>query len=512
MKGLYYLKRNEKRLIVGQNMKTRILALALIVLQWSVCAWAREEEVEYYAVLMEGAKVGYATHSRNVSAGQVRTTEMMDVVISRMGIEMSVRTTETCIETTKGMPLSFMTVQDMGIGSMKTEGTVGKDGVVRVRTSGTGEEQENSFPWPQGAVMAEGLRLMTLKKGLKEGTDYGVKIFSPSLMDAVDSRVKVGAKSEVDLFGRAVVLTKIETAMSMPGTGELTTVSFVDDELKALKSETAMMGMKLELVACEKEVALRGNEYFDVGDNMFLTSPEPIEDVSGARAIAYSLRPTGGAGDFSIPQNDNQRVQKLDDGSVIVVVEPVSVPKGGRFPYRGTEPEIIEATKPSRFLQSDDPKVIALAKQAVGNTKDAIEAAKKIEQFVANYVETRSLSVGYASASEVAASRRGDCSEFAVLCAGMCRAVGIPARVVVGIAYTDDFMGRSGFGGHAWVEAYTGDKWVGLDSAFKAGGKGGFDAGHIAFAWGDGEPARFFNVATTLGRFKIEKVMVNRGY
>jgi len=93
----------------------------------------------------------------------------------------------------------------------------------------------------------------------------------------------------------------------------------------------------------------------------------------------------------------------------------------------------------------------------------------------------------------------------------MCRSIGIPARVVVGVAYIDDFEGRTGFGGHAWVEAYTGGKWVGLDSAFKAGALGGFDAGHIALASGNGEPADFFNIATALGRFKIEKVMIERG-
>jgi hypothetical protein len=80
----------------------------------------------------------------------------------------------------------------------------------------------------------------------------------------------------------------------------------------------------------------------------------------------------------------------------------------------------------------------------------------------------------------------------------------------MGVAYVDDFEGKDGFGGHAWVEAYIGGKWVGLDSTFKASERGGYDAGHIAVAMGDGEPASFFNLATTLGRFKIEKITVER--
>jgi transglutaminase-like putative cysteine protease len=128
---------------------------------------------------------------------------------------------------------------------------------------------------------------------------------------------------------------------------------------------------------------------------------------------------------------------------------------------------------------------------------------------VANYIDNKSLSVGYASAAEVAVSRQGDCSEFAVLTAAMCRAVGIPAQVVVGVAYVEAFSGlQDGFGPHAWAQAYVGGKWVGLDSAFKSSGLGGYDAGHIALAIGNGDPADFFALVNTIGQFKIEKVIV----
>jgi transglutaminase-like putative cysteine protease len=130
-------------------------------------------------------------------------------------------------------------------------------------------------------------------------------------------------------------------------------------------------------------------------------------------------------------------------------------------------------------VQSDYNDIIALAKRAVGETKDTAEATKKIESFVSEYIENRSLSVGYASAAEVAASRVGDCTEFAVLTAAMCRAVGIPARVVSGIVYVQSLGGRENvFGGHMWI--------------------------------GNGEPADFLNLAATLGRFKIDKVIIEK--
>lgn len=492
-------------------MKAKIFAIGLIVLQLTVLAWAKADDFEYYAVFVDGIKAGHAIHSRVVAGERVTTTDAANITLNRMGKTVLMKTKEICVETIKGEPISFATEQDMGMITMKTEGTIGKDGTVRTRTTGIGAVQEGTIVWPAGAVMAEGLRLIELEKKLNEGTSYDVSVFSPGIMAAVNTHVKVGAKQDVDLLGRIVPLTKVETVMSMPGTGEIASTCYVDGQLRALKSIIPIAGMNVEMLACEKEFAMSSNQPAEIVDKMFLASPEPLEDVGTAKSITYYLKPTAQTANLTIPSGDNQQVQKLEDGTVMVKVEPVSMPTGGTLPYKGTDTNIAEMIKPGRFVQSDDANIIALAKQAVGDTRDSAQAAKKIEEFVAKYIKNISMSVGYASAAEVAASRRGDCTEFAVLCAAMCRAAGIPARVTVGVAYVDDFEDKTGFGGHAWTEAYIGDKWVGLDSAFKAGGLGKFDAGHIALASGNGEPVNFFNIATTLGKFRIEKITVELG-
>jgi transglutaminase-like putative cysteine protease len=169
-----------------------------------------------------------------------------------------------------------------------------------------------------------------------------------------------------------------------------------------------------------------------------------------------------------------------------------------------------EALKPTRFLQSDRQEIVALARKAVGRTTDPFKAAKQIESFVANYIKNANLSVGYASAAEVAKTRQGDCSEFAVLTAALCRAAGIPAQLVVGVAYTQDFAGREGFVGHAWTQAYVGGKWIGLDAALKRGGRDGHDAGHIALSIGNGELDDFSNMGGALSAFTIEKVQLEK--
>jgi hypothetical protein len=472
---------------------------------------ADSDETEYLAVFMEGKKVGHAVETRTVSDDKVTTTEDVTITISRGGISITVEMTEISIETTKGEPLGFESMQKLGImGSMTVKGQIDKQGLVSLTTNSMGAEQKSTLQWPQGAVMAEGLRLQTLKKGLKEGTQYSVKIFSPGMMQALDADVLIGAEQNVDLLGRVVPLREVTTTLIMPGAGKVVSTSYVDNDLQMQKTIAPIAGMQVEMVACTKEFALGQNDVLELIDKMFLASPEPLTNLASAKSITYILSPVKEGADFTIPSNDNQKAQQLDNGRVILKVEPVAAPAGVRFPYKGQDAAILEAMKPTRFLQSDDEQVVELARRAIGGTKDAAEAARKIEAFVADYIENRSLSVGYASAAEVAKSRQGDCSEFAVLTAAMCRAVGIPAQVVAGVAYVDDFLGNRGFGGHAWVQAYIGDKWIGLDASFKGAGRGGYDAGHIALAVGNGEPVDFFNLASTLGQFKIDKVTVER--
>ncbi|NLH41453.1 MAG: transglutaminase domain-containing protein [Planctomycetes bacterium] len=467
-------------------------------------------ETDYLAVFMEGKKIGHSVHTRTVEAGKVTTSEQVSITISRIGIPVTITMTETSVETPDGKPLRFESVQSLAsMTTMKTVGVVREDGTVDVVATQAGADQKSTIQWPQGALMSEGLRLLTLEKGLKPGVEYSASIFSPEVMQGLTAKVSIKDKKEVDLLGRVVKLTEVVTAMTMPGAGNVVTTSYVDDEMRTLKSVVPMAGMVIEMVDCPKEFALGKNDVLDLIDRMFVKSPEPIEDVHSVAAITYTLNP-GPAADFTIPTTDNQKATRTPEGKVVLEVRPVAAPAGGEFPYQGNDPALREATQPTRFLQCDNEKIVALAREAVGDAKDAAQAAGRIEAFVARYIDNKSLSVGYASAAEVVESRQGDCSEFAVLTAALCRAVGIPSQVVVGVAYVQEWGGRQGFGGHAWTQAWIGGKWVGLDAAFKSGGRGGYDAGHIALAVGNGEPGDFFNMATALGQFQIEKVEAER--
>jgi hypothetical protein len=429
------------------------------------------------------------------------------MVIGRGAVSLAVSTAETSIETIDGKPIGFEYTEDLaGMGGRKMTGRLGDDGRVEVTTLEMGTEQKRIIDWPAGAVMAEGLRLLEIEKGLAEGVTYGAKIFSPGLLGVVDASVRIGPTKNIDLFGRVVSLTEVSTSMQMQGQ-MFTSKSYVDKDFAAKKTIMPMMGMTLELIACDKAFALSENDVVDFLGKLLIPSPVALTDPGSTESITYLLAPAEGK-DLSIPSTDSQKVEQTEDGKVLVTVKPVPAPAGVKLPYKGKDREVLEALEPTRYLQSSDKEIISLARRAVGKTKDVAQAAYRIENFVHEYITEKNLSVGYASAAEVAASRQGDCTEHAVLTAAMCRAAGIGARVVSGVVYIPAFAGRKDvFAGHAWAQAYVGGKWIDLDATRAPDG---FGVGHITMATGSGDPADFFAMANMLGYFKIEKITLGK--
>lgn len=460
-------------------------------------------DVEYFALLMDGKKIGYAIEKRVVDEDIVKTSIEMALTLSRVGVTLSVTTKSSSTETKTGKPLGFEIDQDLGLMTTKTVGTINEKGKLIV-TSG---QDIKEMDWPEGALMSEGMRLLHYKTGLKEGASYKAKLFEPSTLSAFDVEVNVGAKQQVDLLGRVVELTEIKSTATSETVATLNADEYYDDNLKLQKSVTPVIGLLIEQVACSKEFALGKNDVYEIVNKMFIDSPQPINNISSVKSITYHMTKTNPQADLLFPATDNQKVQKLNNGNVILTIEKEALPKGVTIPYKGNDKDALEALKPSRYVESDEKIIQDLAKKAIGNTKDASEAARKIESFVAEYIDDKNLSVGYASAAEVAKSKQGDCSEHAVLTAALCRAAGIPAQVASGVGYVSQWQTVSnGFGGHAWTRVYLGDKWYNIDAAFKGAGFGGYDPGHITLSFGNGNPEGFLNIVNTLGQFKIEKI------
>ena len=156
-------------------------------------------------------------------------------------------------------------------------------------------------------------------------------------------------------------------------------------------------------------------------------------------------------------------------------------------------------TAAARWVQSDEDSVRSFAAEAVAGVEQPMRRMQALEKAVRRRIATKSLRIGYASAVEVLQINEGDCTEHAVLLAAAARALGIPARVVTGIAYAPEFSGRNDvFVPHAWVIAWVDGAWHGFDAALPR-----FDATHIGMTAGDGDPFDFYSGAELLGNLSI---------
>src|SRR5207244_8830204 len=132
----------------------------------------------------------------------------------------------------------------------------------------------------------------------------------------------------------------------------------------------------------------------------------------------------------------------------------------------------------------DDAKVKEHARLAVGAEKAPWPKALRIEKYVNAKMRVTNHEA-LATADHVARTLEGDCTEFAMLMAAMCRAEGIPSRTAVGLIYADLRMGPV-FAFHMWTEVWLASfpedkesnegRWMPLDATL---GKGHVDATHL---------------------------------
>jgi transglutaminase-like putative cysteine protease len=120
--------------------------------------------------------------------------------------------------------------------------------------------------------------------------------------------------------------------------------------------------------------------------------------------------------------------------------------------------EIFHYLMPTRYCESD--LMGAVAQQMFGNEQPGISRVRKIVDWIHDSIQYRpGSSTSTTTAQEVFVQRAGVCRDFAHLGITLCRALNIPARLVVGYVWFDeppqDF--------HAIFEAWIGGRWVLFD-------------------------------------------------
>ncbi len=436
---------------------------------------------EWATVHMAGMKAGYSHSTMARTGDTIHTTVEMKMRLGRIDQPVTISTRQTTTETLAGVPISFASTLDMSVMQTATKGTI-KDGKVTLIQSQLGMDQSNTYDFPAGSLMTWGMFREALLRGFKSGTTYTTMVYAPDLRQdgAVTAVTTVGDWEPLDVQGKTTRGQRVTMVMESP-IGSLELVSWVDENAQTLKAQLPMPGMgNLELILADQATALADF----APPELFMTTAIDANrkiDARSARRIKYRLRakkPDVDLGTF--PNTGMQTSNATSDGSIEIVVTRQSHKPGGGREGKAATSNMSEYLDGNLMINIADPRLIELAKRAGGREEEPMALADNLRRFVTDYVVTKSLNIGFATASEVCRTKEGDCSEHAVLLAALGRLRGLPSRVTVGLVYVPRLGGRSDvFGYHMWTQFMIGGNWVDLDAAL---GETNCSPTRIAFA------------------------------
>jgi transglutaminase-like putative cysteine protease len=138
---------------------------------------------------------------------------------------------------------------------------------------------------------------------------------------------------------------------------------------------------------------------------------------------------------------------------------PAPNPQAGFVEVPRLPDDILGYLLPSRYCESD--RFGNMAMEIVGDNTSGYAQVAAISDWVrANIRNTPLSSTWPVSAIEVNQRGEGVCRDLAHMGIALCRALCIPARLVVGYLHELEPMDI-----HAWFEAYVGDRWYAFDPA-----------------------------------------------
>lgn len=227
---------------------------------------------------------------------------------------------------------------------------------------------------------------------------------------------------------------------------------------------------------------------------LLVKSPYRMSAQARAGEIRYRLR-FESSREWSWPETGEQRATADTNGTELRICSDC-----GREPSP-TDAMLRRYLAPNAWVQSDHRRIRNFARQHTrgGSTHVRMQAlVTAIQKHMTGAIDYRD----YHDALTALDTRSGDCTEYAVLLAASARALGIPARLAHGIAYSSRFTGHAHvFSPHVWVQVWDGKRWKSYDA-----GLGRFDAGHLALYIGDGSPDGLGGLGRVIRDLRIEQV------
>ncbi len=420
----------------------------------------------WYEVFLGGSKVGHSHSTVKLENGEVVSKSTFTMTVQRAGVSIEINSMESTRELLSGEIISFSGEMKMAGVPISKKGWVEGNEIVVVEKQFF-REKEMRYPLDPDGKMTWGLINALRENRFKEiGRHFETKVYSADFGMASPTKaiIKTIGESEIIISGEARKVFKTEISMST-SIGTIKTLNWLDESGFAVKTNMQLGGLPIEIKQCKKIDAIQNPEPKELllSTMIFLDKEIP----HNAKSVRFNIQLMNGELTKPIYQYENQRITQVDSKSLMVEIK---AEKWGENSNRSKESLRVsqEFKTANVMIDSDDPFIRQLAQSAGKGAGNILELSEKLYSFTQNYLIHKNFEVGFASASETAKKREGDCTEHAVFLAALGRAMGIPTRVATGLAYMKNFKGKKNvMGFHMWTEFHLRGKWVRLDPALR---------------------------------------------
>jgi hypothetical protein len=470
----------------------------LVLDAWDAVYLKGSERVGYFHVTVreytrDGQKFLYATKTSKIT-------------VARFGQVIDQFSEDATQEMPDGTVLTTFMAQGIGKDQkLSLSGRVAGNKLTVTVTGAPGGTQQ--VPWPDGVlgVAKEATLLADRKPKVGDTIDY--LCYEGRLNRVVKLSANVEKERTVSLALGEPARRVLQVRVGMEPIGDFQmppSTLYVDPvtfEPLRMETDMPMLGGKVISMRTTKEVALAPvGKVPDLFDVQSIPLDKTIPNVHGQGAVVYRATANGTA--------PLEKLFAADGRQAIVATNPAG--KSIDLRVSAATPAEANPVPPpdgclssSFFIDWNNDAVKQRAQAAAAGlpvTASALDKAKAVERWVHQNMRSTEFSQAMASCSNVAQSLSGDCTEYAMLAAGMCRALGVPSRTAIGLVYAPDKGGKPFLAYHMWFEAWTGDRWLPLDATL---GRGGVGPGHVRITSADWHEERSFApllpVLTVLG-------------
>lgn len=423
--------------------------------------WKAIDE-QWYIMEIGGARVGWTCSITETDGSRFRSIDRSQIQMSRGDVTVSIKSDSSFLETADGKPVSMEYTQETSAQVMHTVWEFQGDQVTAISTQG-GREIKKTSPAPAGEWLAPAAADCYGKKQMKAGKgEIIIRTITPEMgLKLVTNTSRHVGEETLEVNGQKIPVTVWKsTTDAMEG---IETTDRVDQEGNLLHQEMPSGMGKIVTRRATKEQAMAAinGEGPDFFAKTFIKPDKKVERSMHATKARLKLLTKEGKMP-ELPSAGAQRVEMDKDGQSAVLI--IDIEKNQ--PALEDEKDGKSFLGDSPMLDINDPLVQSLSKTgAKSGGKDPMAQAEALRKLVNRHISKKGMATAFASASETARTRTGDCSEHGVLLCALLRANGIPARVATGLVYVENFMDHEDiFGWHMWTQALIDGQWVDFDA------------------------------------------------